>query len=190
LIRALVGLALLAGCGRTELRPLARAATESDGGTGRPGDTVMVAKGPCREATCLTSLFQTCVPEGRCSGFGTGSPSASVRQRCYANGVMVFSQGGWNGTNVYRDLTVRRDKSVCYQISESDPPSGAGAEYVITGAGGKRVATGSADPETGTITMTCEGGSPTEISEACLQPVEQKESECEWDLPDWSAACS
>lgn len=190
LVEALVGFALLAGCGRTELRPLARGTTGSDdGGTSSPVDTATVAQGPCREATCLTSLFHTCVPEGKCALFGTGSPSASVRQTCYANGVFVSSQGGWNGKNVYQDLTVSRDKSVCYRISETDASTGPGADYVITGAGGKRVATGSTDPETGTITVTCEGGTPTEISETCLQPVGQNQSTCEWGVPDWSAAC-
>jgi hypothetical protein len=186
LMGALVGFALLASCGRTELFPFVRRAPASDGGT--PSDTAAFS-GPCRAATCLTTLFRTCVPEGRCAIFGTGGPHTSVGQRCYANGVMVSSQGGWNGKNTYRDLTVRRDRTTCYQISESDPPSGGGAEYVITGAGGKRVATGSAQPETGTITVTCEGGTPTEINEACLQPVGSDDSACEWNVPDWSAAC-
>jgi hypothetical protein len=186
LIGALVGLALLPACGRTELFPSVRRAPASDGGTA--SDTAAFS-GPCRAATCLTTLFQTCVPRGSCTAFGTGSPSASVGQRCYANGIFVSRQGGWNGTNVYRDLTVSRDGSLCYRISETDAPSGRGADYVITGAGDKRVASGSLHPETGTLSVTCEGGSPAEISEACLQPVDSDDSECEWNVPDWSAAC-
>ena len=181
LLAALVGFALLAGCGRTEMRPLVRGAAASDAGTASPGDTAAIS-GPCGEATCLTSLFQTCVPEGSCALFATGGPHTSVYQKCYANGVMVSSQGGWNGTNMYRDLTVRHDDSVCYRIAESDPPSGSGAEYVITGAGDQRVATGRTHPDAGTITVVCEGGTPTTISQACLQPVDD-DSQCDSNAP-------
>jgi hypothetical protein len=172
LILVPVGLVFIAGCGRTELGVSVHVAAGEV-------DAAKAASGPCGEATCLTSLFRTCVPEGSCTLGGAGGPHTSVSFMCYSNGVKVTSQGGWNGTNVYRELTVRRDDTTCYDVVAAESPSGEGTTYVITGPGGKQVATGTTDLGTKAITVTCTGAKPTVINDACLQPVEDSGSACD-----------
>ena len=102
-----VGVALANGCGRTEMETLVHV---TGNGRANPstGGASGSAAGPCGEATCLTSLFQTCVPEGSCSLQGGASPSASFNTGCYANGVTVSYLGSYNGTNVTGNLSTGR----------------------------------------------------------------------------------
>jgi hypothetical protein len=194
LAELLVGFALAIGCGRTEMGTLVRgadggggaggiaatgggggaggiAATGSGGAPASTGGTGGSASGPCGEATCLTLLFQTCVPEGSCSVQSGGSPNASFATGCYANGITVSMVGGWNGTNMFGSLAVGHRGVACYAINSSSPSSGGGNLYVVTDASGGQVATGTTDPSTGSITVTCNGGKPTPVREACLKPV-------------------
>jgi hypothetical protein len=182
-IRVLVGVAVLVGCGRTELDSLVRSAGGTDGATASVGDAAAAPSGPCGEATCLTSLFRSCIPEGSCTLSGAGGPHTTVSYLCYANGVKVTRMSGWNGTNVYRDLTVRRDDALCYNVTASESPSGGGTTYVITGPGGQLVATGTTEPATGAITVTCTDGAPVAISGVCLQPVDESGSACDPNTP-------
>jgi hypothetical protein len=180
LAELLVGFALAIGCGRTEMGILVHeaggsgaggiAATGSGGAPASTGGTGGGASGPCGEATCLALLFQTCVPEGSCSVRGSNSPDASFATRCYANGITVSTEGGWNGTNVFGSLAVGRRGVACYAIDSSSPSSGAGNSYVVTDASGGQVATGTGDPSTGSVSVTCNGSKPTPVNEACLRP--------------------
>ncbi len=158
------------GCGRTEMETLVRVAGSggSDTSTGGAGGAV---SGPCAEATCLTSLFQTCVPEGSCYLQGGASPSASYNTGCYANGVTVSYLGSYNGSNVTRNLTVRRNAVLCYSIDESTPTNANAVTYVVHGADGEEVATGTTADKSGTVPMACNGGQPTPVSVLCLSPV-------------------
>ena len=135
----------------------------SNGGAG--GGT----SGVCGEAICLTSLFQTCVPEGSCSWHGGGSPSASFSDVCYSNGVTVsyFGTYKYGASNVTASLTVARNGTLCYKI---DTLSGGDFSYVITDGNGQQVATGTADNKAGDITVTCNGSKPTTVSYACINP--------------------
>jgi hypothetical protein len=194
LAELLVGFALAIGCGRTEMGTLVRgadggggaggiagagsgggvggsAATGSGGAPASTGGTGGGAAGPCGQAVCLTLLFQTCVPDGTCVAQGGGSPDTSFSTACYANGVTVSTMGGWNGTNLFGRLAVAQSGVACYTIDSSSPSAGGGNSYVVTDASGGQVATGTADPSTGSVTVTCNGGMPTPVSEACLKPV-------------------
>ncbi len=193
-----VGFAFAIGCGRTEMGVLARAADsgasagwaggESGGTGGRggaggivqtggggaeagTGGSGSVASGTCAEATCLTSLFQTCVPEGSCFVQGGGSPSASFNTGCYANGVTVSYLGSYSGTNLTHSLTVRHNGVLCYSIDSSTPMDSNAATYVVRGASGEEVATGTLVDKTSAVSVTCKGSQPTSVGFACLKPV-------------------
>jgi hypothetical protein len=165
-----VGIALLVGCGRTEMEMPVRVAG-SGGSDTSTGGTGGAASGPCGEATCLTSLFQTCVPEGSCSSQGGNSPNAAYGTACYANGVTVSTVGGWNGSNVFGSLMVRRNGALCYSIDTSSPPNVSAITYVVSGADGEEVATGTTADKSGTVPMACKGSQPTPVAAACLHPV-------------------
>ncbi len=198
LAKLVVGFALAIGCGRTEMGVLARAAdsgasaglagSESGGagGTGGAGGIVQtggsgvevgtggsggVASGTCAEATCLTSLFQACVPEGSCSVQGGGSPSASFNTGGYANGVTVSYLGSYSGTNLTDSLTVRHNGVLCYSIDTATPMDSNAVTYVVRGASGEEVATGALVDKTGTVSVTCKGSQPTPVGATCLKPV-------------------
>jgi hypothetical protein len=170
----LVGFALANGCGRTGMDQLASgsdtAGKATAGQTGsESGGAGGSASGLCGEALCLTSLFQTCVPEGSCSVQGGGSPSAVFSDACYSNGVTVFFLGTYNGPNGIRNLDVRRNGTLCYSIDELTQPSGA-VSYVFNGANNQQVATGSADSGAGPVTVTCTDGKSATVSDACMNP--------------------
>jgi len=124
--------------------------------------------GPCGEATCLTTLFQTCVPEGDCTAQGAGSPSAVFSARCYENGVQVSVTGIGTGAGTSSDLSVMRDRTTCYAVKGWAPTGASGMSYTITGANGEQVATGMTADKSGFVTVTCNGGSPVTVSAACL----------------------
>jgi hypothetical protein len=178
--KLVVGFALAIGCGRTEMGVLARAADSGasagwagseSGGTGGTGGSGGVSSGTCAEATCLTPLFQACVPEGSCSVQDGGSPSASFNTGCYANGVTVSYLGSYSGTNLTDSLTVRRNGVLCYSIDTSTPMDSNAATYVVRGASGEEVATGALVDKTGTVSVTCKGSQPTPVGATCLKPV-------------------
>jgi hypothetical protein len=169
----LVGVALAIACGRTEMETLVRAAASSgtDASTTSSGGTGDAASGPCAEATCLTSFFQTCVPEGSCYLEGGGTATTSDNTACYANGVTVSYVESYDGPNVTRNLTVRRHGVLCYSIDDSTPTNTNGTRYVVRGADGEEVATGALVDKSGSATVTCTGGQPTAVPGACLRPV-------------------
>ena len=140
----------------------------SAGGAGGAGGAV---SGLCAEATCLTMLFQTCVPEGGCSVQGGSSPSASFNTACYANGVSVSYEGSYSGTNTTRKLAVGRNGNVCYRIEMSIPANASAVTYVVLDARGDEVATGTTLDKAGSVAMTCKGGTPTPVLAACLESV-------------------
>ena len=157
-----VGFALASGCGRTAMDVLAVASNDAGGadhGT----------SGVCGEAFCLTSLFQTCVPEGDCFVQGGGSPSASFSDICYSNGITVFTEGTYNYTNsnAVGTVTVSRNRALCYNI---DTFEGGAVSYVITDGRNQQVATGIPGNDPRNVIVTCNGSSPTTVSYACLNP--------------------
>jgi hypothetical protein len=125
--------------------------------------------GPCGKATCLIDLFRTCVPEGSCTAYGGGSPSAVFSSTCYANGVQVNSTASGTGTSMSDEWNVRRDDGICYEV-KGYAPTGSRKTYTITGANGEEVATGIVSDQPGFVTVTCNGGEPTMVSSACLEP--------------------
>jgi hypothetical protein len=165
-----LGAVLAIACGRTELEALVRPAASAgaDAGTGGAG---VVVSGPCAEATCLASLFQTCVPDGLCYVQGGASPNAVYNAVCYANGVSVSYVGSYNGPDVTRKLTVSRNGLLCYGIDESTPMYTNGATYAIRGADGQEVATGALVDKSGSVTVTCTGGRPVSVPSVCLRPM-------------------
>ena len=184
LAKLVVCLAWAAACGRTEMGMLVHAPGSggvggmipmgvggleaSAGGAGGSGGAT---SGPCAGATCLTELFQTCVPEGGCSVQGGASPSASFNNACYANGVTVLNEGGYNGPNTTRKLVVGRNGIVCYRIEMSISANASAVNYVVLDARGDEVATGSSLDKAGSVAITCKGGTLTPILAACLETV-------------------
>jgi hypothetical protein len=197
-----VGFALASGCGRTEMDLLAhvsdnagratggRTGSESSGtGGGGAGGIAQGGSGGvstggagggtsgvCGEALCLTSLFQTCVPEGDCYAMGGGSPSAVFSNTCYANGVTVSYYGSYKygASNLVGSLTVSRDGSLCYKVEEFSDDS---VSYVISDGNGQQVATGIPENDGGSIAVTCNSSKPTTVGYACLYSAENS-SEC------------
>jgi hypothetical protein len=146
----------------------------STGGAGGTGGS----SGPCGEATCLTSLFQTCVPAGSCSAQGGGGPHTSVSTACYANGVTVSWINGWDGVaSVRGSLTVRLNGSDCYAVEWVE--GSASTSYVVKDASGNQVAAGIRDPGATTATVTCDNGRSTSVSLACLTSVGVDLSTCD-----------
>jgi hypothetical protein len=178
---------LLAGCSDNDLDiGVMDAATGSggavggsggtgSGGTSGPsssGGTGGTAAGPCGQATCLTALFQTCIPDGACALHGGSSPSAVFSDVCYANGVTVQTVGSYTGPNTTSALSVGRNGSRCYRIEQSIPPGASSGPIVITDGSGNEIATAvGADKTTGAVTVTCKGQSPVTVGGACLDPV-------------------
>ena len=194
-----VGFALASGCGRTEMGVLARASdnaggttagqtgSESNGAGGGAGSggigyagagglavstggAAGGASGVCAEAPCLASLFQDCVPEGRCSVEGHLSPSATANTTCYSNGVAVSSLTTYSGSNVIGSVTVARNGTPCYSIDTSVPMSGSAVSYVFSDANRQQVATGTTVDKTGSVVVTCNGSTATTVSGACVHP--------------------
>ena len=180
--------ALLAGvtaCGRTEMGVLVHAADRGgaggiaatgggggwDASAGGAGGAGGDAFGPCAEATCLTSLFRTCVSEGSCSVQGGSSPSASFNAACYANGVTVAYEGSYSGANTTRKLVVGYNGTICYRIDMLIAANSSAITYVVRDSGGDEVAAGATADKTGSVAMTCKGGTPTLVGAACLESV-------------------
>jgi hypothetical protein len=128
---------------------------------------------PCGAATCLTALFQTCVPDGSCVQYGGGSPSAVFSDTCYANGVNVFTQGSYLGSYV----SVQRAGLGCYTIKWRSETNASAVSYTIIDGTGQEIATAVTADKEGNLTVTCKGGQPTTVSGACL------------DAPRGSATC-
>jgi hypothetical protein len=124
--------------------------------------------GPCGKATCLIDLFRTCVPEGDCAA---RLGSTVFYDICYANGVTAsFQHSGYYETTT----RVERNGVLCYSIKDSAPPNASAISYVVTDGNGNEVATGVTADESGSVTVTCNGGEPTMVSRACLEaPVPQ-----------------
>lgn len=170
----LFSLAMVFGCGRSEMETLA-GGTEI-GASGAAGGLAGATFAPCGEVTCLASLFGTCVPEGDCHRHSGSSPSASFDSTCYANGISVSRSGGaaLDGKGTASSFSVRRrDKGVCYSIDGSAPMGVSGFSYVITDSAGRQVATavaaGKAPPM---VEVTCAGGKPVLVSADCLDPID------------------
>lgn len=200
----LVGFVWASSCGRTGMDTPGRGTSKApglDGGSGGSGSGGTLApggggfaastsgaggtsgstgasSGPCGEATCLTSLFQTCQPAGSCTATGGGGPHTSVSTTCFANGVIVSWINGWDGVSSVRgSLTVRRNGANCYAIEWSQ--GNTVTSYVVTDASGHQVAVGAREPGATATTVTCEGGRPTSVSEACLSPISIDASKCD-----------
>jgi uncharacterized membrane protein YgcG len=118
--------------------------------------------GPCGKATCLIDLFRTCVPEGDCA---MRLGSTVFYDICYANGVTVSHHAGGYG----QTTRVERNGVLCYSIKDSAPPNASAISYVVTDGNGNEVATGVTADESGSVTVTCNGGEPTMVSRACLE---------------------
>ena len=170
LSQAIAGYVSMLGCGRTEMGTSA-VGTGGESGGGGAGGAGATLSGPCGEATCLVSLFQTCVPEGNCVISGGGSPSAAFSTSCYENGVTVSRVGSGSGTITTDKLTVHRDGRLCYSVERSSPVNASATDYAVLGPDNEKVAVGTTVDKSGHLTLTCVGGQPTTISEACLRPV-------------------
>jgi hypothetical protein len=131
---------------------------------------VQAPSGPCGQATCLTVLFQTCVPEGDCTIQGGGSPSAVFWSSSYENGVQVSSVGSGTGAGSSRDWSVRRDQAPCYAVKGWQPFGASVMAYTITGSSGETIATGETTDKPGMVTVTCTGGEPILVNSTCLEP--------------------
>lgn len=182
----LTALLLALACGRTGLGTAQHGpggthgpgVADTGGSTVSSGGTAGAASGPCGEATCLTSLFQTCVPAGSCAKSGTGGPSAVVSNICYANGVTVSYVGGLNGTDVVTTLTVSRDGTPCYAIKATSGSTSSAFTYVISGPNLEVATAVTADKE-GSIAVTCHGQEPILTNFTCLHPVTNSPDNCD-----------
>jgi hypothetical protein len=175
----MAGFVLANGCGRTGLDRLTSVSSTDGGagGTGQGGSAGTTTptdgaggtvSGPCPEAPCLTPLFLACMPEGSCSVQGGSSPSASFRSACYANGVTVHSSGAYNGSGVTWARTVMRNGSRCYTLDGSE--YGSTIAHVFSDSNGSQVATGITNHDTGSFTVTCNGGKSITVNPACMNP--------------------
>ena len=194
-----VGFALANGCGRTEMGALVRGSDNAGGMTagqtgsesGGPGGGAGSGgigyagagglavsaggagggtSGICAEAPCLAALFQDCVPEGSCTVEGHLDPSASVATACYLNGVAVSSFATYSGSNLTGSVTVARNGTPCYSIDTSAAMSGSAVSYVFSDGKGQPIATGTTVDKTGSVVVTCNGGSAATVSGACVHP--------------------
>jgi hypothetical protein len=179
-------LLLALACGRTGLGTAQQNAggnhgpevADAGGAPTSTGGTTGTSSGPCGEATCLSSLFATCVPAGSCARHGAGSGNASALDACYANGITLRYVGGWNGKNVTTELIVSRRGVSCYTISSIDGATSSSISYVISGPSGQ-VATAVTADKAGAISVTCQGGKPVLAEGACLRPVSTDVSGCD-----------
>ena len=207
LVALVVGLAWASGCGRTPMDLLVGGSnnsggaiggwtgSESGGGAGGGGTGGIGQSGTggvptggsdggvsgiCGEARCLTLLFQTCVPEGDCRSQGGGSPSAVFSNTCYSNGVTVSYYGSYKygASNLVGSLTVNRKSALCYKIEEFSDDT---TLYVVSDGNGQQVATGIPGSEAGSIIVTCDGGKPTAVDQACLFSAEYQ-GECTLEI--------
>jgi hypothetical protein len=158
------------GTGRVDAGPPDVAdARDPDVDTSPDGQSL---SGPCGEATCLIDLFQTCVPEGSCSAYGSGALGYLWLATCYANGVEVDTTVSDTDAGTGRIETWRamrgRDRTLCYAVNGA-APTGSSMTYTITGANGEQVATGISSDQPGFVTVTCNGGQPTMVSNTCLE---------------------
>ena len=173
-------------CGRTGLGAAQQGAggihgpsvADTGGSPASTGDAAGAASGPCGEATCLSSLFPTCVPAGRCTEQGAGGPSAVAFQACYANGMTVSYVGGWNGTNVTTTLTVSHQGAPCYTVKSTSGTTESAIHYVISGPSGD-VATAVTADKAGSISVTCQGRQPVLVNLDCLSPVSTSADDCD-----------
>lgn len=174
----LTALFLALACGRTGMGTAQQNAGGNHGpdvvdtgeATTSTGDAAGATAGPCGEATCLSSLLQTCAPAGSCSRQGGGGPSGVGSSACYANGVTVGTSSGLNGMNVVTTLTVSRKGVRCYNIEGTSGSSTSATTYVISGPGGE-VATAVTADKAGNVSVTCQGQKPVLVDYACLKPV-------------------
>jgi hypothetical protein len=151
---------------------------DTGGATASTGGAAGAVSWPCGEATCLSSLFQTCVPAGSCAQQGAGGPSATALRACYANGVTVSYVGGWNGTNVTTTLTVSRQGAPCYAIQSVSGTTESATRFVISGPSGE-VATAVTADKAGSISVTCHGREPVLVDHTCLAPVSTSPDHCD-----------
>jgi len=173
-------------CGRTRLETARQGAggtrgpavANTGGATAGNGGAAGTASGPCGEATCLSLLFQTCVPAGSCTEQGAGGPSATAVHDCYANGVTVSHVGGWNGTNVITTLTVSQQGAPCYTIKSTSGTTESATRYEISGPSGEAATAVTAD-KAGAISVTCQGSQPVLVDHACLAPVSTGNDDCD-----------
>jgi hypothetical protein len=174
----LTALFLALACGRTGMGTAQQNAggthgpdvVDTGGATTSTGGASGATAGPCGEATCLSSLLQTCAPAGSCAWQGGGGPDGVGSSACYANGVTVSTSSGWNGTNVFSTLTVSRKGVRCYTIKETGGSTTSAITYVISGPGGE-VATAVTADKAGNVSVTCQGQKPVPVDFACLNPV-------------------
>jgi hypothetical protein len=129
--------------------------------------------GVCSEAPCLGPLFVPCQPSGSCV---SNSPSSGVSNQpitnCYSNGVkQQVAQLDSDGGNISVVLTQKRDSKVCFTI-RAGLTAGGDASYAFFDGGGRQVARGaSAITDSESVIVTCNGGSPVELSQACMDTV-------------------
>ncbi len=140
-----------------------RSGTSSVGGTGGSGGS---DGGVCSEAPCWASLTVGCLPSGGCTYQHTQtSVSGTLLETgtyCYSNGVKQQQ----TTTTTTSTMTAKRDNNICYS-SELSLSTGS---FVLRDGGGNQVATGTLSRDshgTYTVVVTCNGGQPTRLSDAC-----------------------
>jgi hypothetical protein len=146
---------------------LSDAAVPSDGG--RDGGNAESA-GVCSEAPCLAALFLPCQPTGVCTSDDTASPSTANQTAtyCYPNGVKQQSTAILNDTSVTILFTEKRDSTMCFTIEVSMLLSADTASYIFRDGNGQQVATGTASVSSDTVTVTCNGGTPAQLTQSCM----------------------
>ena len=149
-------------------------------GAGGSGDI----SGVCAEVPCYATLINSCPFTAVCTY--TSSTSTDGKQgtstECFDNGVKENSVFNNGTSTIISTLVVKKGSSVCYSIDQTVPqPGSAGSlAWVIRDGSGNQVATATryieSDMTMTPMTMTCTGGQPTVLSDACGR------------LPDWWTA--
>ena len=150
----------------TVLAALATALCGCSGGSGgndaSATNTDATPAGACNFPSCMQALGAACIPSGTCtSEVGTGTMVV-----CYANGLRYASTLGGSGATIA--LTVTNGSTTCFTGTGAAPTGSSSAlTYTIQNPAGATIATLSQDMSTGAASITCAGGQPVQLNDAC-----------------------
>ena len=148
--------------------PAGEAQRPVDSGTAESGG--LDAGSVCSEVPCLAAILLPCQPAAPCTSAQSGTTApAETTNTCYANGVKHQSVSRLVGNDFFATLTGKRETGVCYtiEVSLSLASTPTTALYVFRDGAGNQVATGTAEVNTDVVIVTCNGGTPTPLSQAC-----------------------
>lgn len=171
-------------CGRTEMDPSQRYADAASADDASDS-------GSCSEVPCLASLIPGCQPEGSCVRqvsllIQTGTGTSSAEAYCFNNGIKV-QLAKWAkyvdaGIGFDGGMTVkfkRRNAVCCDYVNYGGATSPNTVQQTYHDEKGEQVATATWDFPDDVITLTCQGGKPTRLSNRCRKLLGVDTSSCQ-----------